>query len=245
MQTNNTIPSTTAPLYIPTGRALATMDGDSLDIVRVFRADSIGLATAENVDFHNLCGKMSALIGTDFPKNPFLVFFDLYDGAIAESVIRRIIRSCISYQANFVRTGNASLCRRMVLKDIEAFTGIDSSVISRATRNVRILTQAGSFTLNGSDASMDAPSLFDEGIMRTNGTPCGRKAVLLALRELVDKEGNGAAFTDEELSEALAIRGYKVSRRTVTKYRAILGIPKKYGRTPSRRELYRMRRAAG
>ena len=233
MQTNKTIPSTTAPEYIPTGRALAIMSGDSLDIIRVFRTEGNGLAAAENENYHDLCKKVSDLDGAALPKNPVLVFFDLYDGNIAEGVIRRVIRSCVSYQANFVRTGDASLCRRMVLKDIETFTGIDKSVVSRATRNVRILTQAGAFTLNGADSSMEAPSLFDEGIMRTNGTPCGRKAVLLALHELVDREGNGTAFTDEELSETLATRGYKVSRRTVTKYRALLGIPKKYGRKPS------------
>lgn len=115
----------------------------------------------------------------------------------------------------------------MVLEDIEAFTTIDSSIISRATQDIVILSPAGVFTLKATDASLDHPSLFDEGSKTTDGRDCSRKSVLSALCKLLDGEDKAIPYTDEDLSDLLAEKGFAVARRTVTKYRELLGIPKR------------------
>ena len=158
------------------------------------------------------------------------IFFDVFDGTIGRGVIRRVIRACVTYQVNFVRTGNPVDCRQMGLKDIESFTGIDASVVSRATRNVRIISPAGEFTLNSSDPSLDVPSLFDDGGTRTDGSKCSRKEVFVALRQLIAEEDPANALADEDFSDELERRGYLVARRTVSKYRSMLGIPKRADR---------------
>lgn len=234
-------PSPKAPSFEPTGRALAVMDADTLDILRVFRTGSVvGLGGTETDSYRTLCDKLRSLADMDVPPRAVFIFFDTYDGSISQGVIRRILRACISYQADFVRSGDASRSRRMVLGDIEAFTALDSSVISRATRDVRIISEAGTFTLNAADPSIDVPSLFDEGMTRGDGSSCSRKEVLGVLRRLVTAEGGDAPMTDEALAGALSDCGYRISRRTVTKYREILGIPKSCGRAAphalSRRE---------
>ena len=43
---------------------------------------------------------------------------------------------------------------------------------------------------------------------------------------MIDGENKVAPYTDEELSDLLAEKGFAVARRTVTKYRELLGISK-------------------
>lgn len=45
------------------------------------------------------------------------------------------------------------------------------------------------------------------------------------LKEILDEEPPAAPLSDEKIVEALAARGIRVARRTVTKYRSILNIP--------------------
>lgn len=217
-----------SPIYSPTGRALAIMDGDTFDIVRVFKTNNVlGFAAAEKDDYDTLCEKTRAIVDIELPGNLLFIFFDTYDGCISRPVIQRILRACITYQVDFIRTGDLSRSRRMVLDDIEAFTTIDSSIISRATQAVTILSHAGTFTLNASDASINCPSLFDEGSKTSDGHECSRKSVLSALRGLLEKEDKANPHTDESLSDLLSDMGYAVARRTVTKYRELLGFPKR------------------
>lgn len=54
-----------------------------------------------------------------------------------------------------------------------------------------------------------------------------------ALRELIDAEQ--APLSDQELADLLAERGYSVARRTVARYRELLGIPSQRQRARSRR----------
>ena len=223
-----------APSYEPTGRAIAVMDGDTLDIIRVFRtANIIGFAGAERDSYEALSEKVRSIADIELPSNPVFVFFDSFDGSISRSVLRRILRACISYQVDYVKTGKVERSRRMVLKDIEDFTTIDSSLISRATRNVLILSPAGVFTMNATDASLDRPSLFDEGSKTIAGQSCSRKEVLSILKGLLEGEDKTDPITDEGLSKLLRSRGYLVARRTVTKYRELLGFPKRADRRVS------------
>lgn len=221
-------PTSSAPSYEPTGRALAVMDGDTLDILRVFRTDKVvGFTDAENDTYEGLCEKVSNLADVELPAKAVFIFHDTYDGAISPSAVRRILRACISYQVDFVRTGDPSRSRRMILDDIESFTTIDASVISRATRDVFVLSPAGSFSMKAADGSLEVPSLFDEGTLTVDGEYRSRKAVLAVIRDLVEGEDKADPFTDEEMAARLAGMGYAVARRTVAKYRDLLGIGKR------------------
>jgi len=218
--------ASTSPEYIPTGRAFAVMDAGSFDIVRVFHAGAASPFVAADGDDYDSLVRKTPDAGVTLPGRPIFVFHDTYDGAIGRAVIRRVIRACVTYQAAFIRTGDPAACRPMALRDISAFTRIDESVISRATRNVRVIAPVGEFTLNAADPSLEAPSLFDEGATRTDGSRCSRKAVLATLRRMASEEDPAEALTDEEAAAALSREGFDVARRTVAKYRNLLGIPK-------------------
>ena len=207
------------------------MDGDTLDIVRVFKtANAVGFTDAETDSYETLCEKVRRITDIELSKNAIFIFFDTFDGSIKPSVLRRILRACISYQVDFIRTRDFSRSRRMILEDIESFTTIDSSIISRARHNVLIVSPNGCFTLNPHDSSLDRPSLFDDCPKTVDGHDCSRKSVLAILRNLIEREDNTHPYTDDDLSGLLADMGYSVKRRTVAKYRELLGIPKCFHR---------------
>ena len=59
--------------------------------------------------------------------------------------------------------------------------------------------------------------------------------VLQRLRELVAAEPPGAAYSDQQLASLLTEQGLPVARRTVAKYRQMLGIPTAGRRNSARR----------
>ena len=68
---------------------------------------------------------------------------------------------------------------------------------------------------------------LDEGSKTTDERDCSRKSVLSALCDLLVGENKADPYTDEDLSGLLAEKGFAVARRTVAKYRELLGIPKR------------------
>ena len=51
------------------------------------------------------------------------------------------------------------------------------------------------------------------------------RSIKAALKEIVDDEDKRQPLTDDALALALQQRGFDVARRTVAKYRTVLGIP--------------------
>ena len=51
-----------------------------------------------------------------------------------------------------------------------------------------------------------------------------RQKVLNLIKHIVENEDKSHPLSDEEISKKLKENGYKVARRTVAKYRKILGI---------------------
>ena len=206
--------------FQPTGRALALMDGETLDIQRVFMCKDFREGVdMENPSYGAIIDALSEIDGKNLPNKPIFILFDTFDGSIGRPKLRRIIRACIAFQVDFVKTGDFAKCRRMVLEDIEAFTNIDLTQVSRATKSVLILTEKQSYSLNSNDMSLTVPSLFDEGLERKNGQICSRKEVLVTIRDLIAGEDPRKPLTDEQIQEALNMKGYIFSRRTVAKYR--------------------------
>ena len=69
--------------------------------------------------------------------------------------------------------------------------------------------------------------LFTTGVSSSLNSDEGisRNVVKDKLRELVDSENKEKPYSDDALAELLKQEGISISRRTVAKYRAELGIP--------------------
>lgn len=123
----------------------------------------------------------------------------------------------LQYQADFFRTGDLKRMQPMILKDIADITGLDISTISRVANSKFVQTEFGTFSLK---------EFFSESLSTTDGEDVSTTEVKNVLKEVVEEEDKRKPLSDEKLKDILREKGYDIARRTVSKYREQLGIPK-------------------
>lgn len=122
----------------------------------------------------------------------------------------------IEMQQPFFLEGNESLLRPMILKDVADKTGLDVSTISRVVNSKYVQTEFGIYPLK---------FFFFQLVQTDSGEELSSLAIKLALQKIIDAEDKKKPLTDDVIAELLAQDGFDIARRTVTKYRAQLGIP--------------------
>ncbi|MBP3356489.1 MAG: RNA polymerase factor sigma-54 [Rikenellaceae bacterium] len=122
----------------------------------------------------------------------------------------------LAYQSEYFKDGDMSKLRPMILKDIADRTGLDVSTISRVVNSKYIQTQFGILSLK---------TLFSEAMQTDSGAEVSSYEIKNILSECIDNEDKRKPLTDETLMDILNIKGYHIARRTVAKYREMLGIP--------------------
>ncbi|MBQ9386805.1 MAG: RNA polymerase factor sigma-54 [Bacteroidaceae bacterium] len=133
-----------------------------------------------------------------------------------EQTMTRTMQAIVDLQRPFFLEGDETLLKPMILKDVAERTGYDISTISRVTSGKYVQTGFGTFPLK---------AFFTDGVKNDSGQEVSVKEIHRILREATDAEDHDNPLTDEQLSDMLAERGYKVARRTVAKYREQIGIP--------------------
>lgn len=132
------------------------------------------------------------------------------------NTLLKVTEAIVSMQPDFFITGDTSKIRPMILKDIEARTGLDISMISRATAGKYVATNTGTYPLK---------MFFNEATQDDNSTSTHK--ILHELQHIVENEDKKHPLSDEEIQGLLTKKGYTLARRTVAKYREKLGIPVK------------------
>ena len=127
------------------------------------------------------------------------------------------MQAIVDYQREYFVDGDETHLKPMVLKDIAEKTGFDISTISRVVNSKYIETHFGIYSLK---------YFFSEGLENQEGEEVSTRELKKALQECVDTEDKHKPLTDDELVEQMTLKGYKVARRTIAKYRDQLGIPK-------------------
>ena len=130
--------------------------------------------------------------------------------------LMRTMQTILDYQQEYFRTGDRSKLRPMILKDIADRTGLDVSTISRVVNSKYVQTQFGIILLK---------SLFSEAMQTASGEEVSSYEIKTLLQRSIDEEDKRHPLTDETLMNLLNERGYCIARRTVAKYREMLGIP--------------------
>ncbi len=133
-----------------------------------------------------------------------------------EQTMTRTMQTIIDLQRPFFTEGDETLLKPMILKDVAEKTGYDISTISRVTSGKYVQTPFGTFPLK---------AFFTDGVKTKSGEEVSVKEIHRILREVTDTEDHNNPLTDEQLAEILAGRGFKIARRTVAKYRELIGIP--------------------
>lgn len=130
--------------------------------------------------------------------------------------LMRTMTAILKEQYEFFLDGEPSSLKPMVLQDIADRTGYDVSTISRVSNSKYVQTRFGIFPLK---------YFFSESMTNAEGDEVSTHEIKKRLGELVSQEDKRNPLTDEQLGELLGTHGYPIARRTVAKYRDILGIP--------------------
>ncbi|MXW43193.1 MAG: RNA polymerase factor sigma-54 [Candidatus Dadabacteria bacterium] len=132
-----------------------------------------------------------------------------------ETTIRKVMEKIVDEQREFFDHGSAHI-KPLKLKDVADTVGIHESTVSRITSRKYIQCPQGIVELK---------KLFSRGVHSSNGQKISLEKIKSMIREIVDEEPAQCAFSDEDISRILSMKNVKVARRTVAKYRKILGIP--------------------
>lgn len=133
-----------------------------------------------------------------------------------QETLMKTMRAILHFQRDFFIEGDEAKLRPMILKDIADATGFDISTISRVVNSKYIQTHFGVFLLK---------YFFSEGLLTESGEEVSTREIKRILAEAIEGEDKRDPLTDEALMDTLTAKGYKIARRTVAKYREMLGIP--------------------
>lgn len=128
----------------------------------------------------------------------------------------RVMQAILRCQRTFFITGDSADLRPLLQKDVAEKTGYDISTISRVVNSKYVQTEFGTFLLK---------ECFSQAITGGDGQAVATESVRQVLQAAVDAEDKKNPLSDEALSQLLKEQGFPVARRTVAKYREMLGIP--------------------
>lgn len=131
-----------------------------------------------------------------------------------QNTLMKTMKTIVSLQEEFFKYGEG--LRPMILKDIAERIDMDISTISRVVNGKYVQTNFGVYELK---------YFFSEGLETDSGEDVSSREVKNLLQTIIDEEDKAKPLSDKVLTEMLTKKGYKVARRTISKYRENLHIP--------------------
>ena len=113
----------------------------------------------------------------------------------------------------------------LVLRDVATDIDMHESTISRVTTNKYMQTPRGLFELK---------YFFNSGISTTSGDSVASESVKMKIKEIISGENPKKPYSDQKIVVLLHDDGIDIARRTVTKYREMLGV----GSSTERKRLF-------
>ena len=131
-----------------------------------------------------------------------------------QRTIYKVTKSIVKFQKDFFDRGIDYLMP-LVLRDVAEDIEMHESTISRVTTNKYVQTPQGLYELK---------YFFNSSINTTGGDFIASESVKSRIKEIVAEENPKKPFSDQKIVELLEKRGISIARRTVTKYREMIGI---------------------
>ena len=132
-----------------------------------------------------------------------------------EETVRSIAQEIFDRQPGFFTDGLKGL-KPLTMIDIAEKVGVHPTTVSRTVRDKYASTPKGTVELR---------RFFSQGLETADGEIVAKDAVHDAIKAFVDVEDKRHPLSDEALAAKLKAKGYPVARRTVAKYRGLIGIP--------------------
>ncbi len=136
----------------------------------------------------------------------------------ADNVIEAISKLVVEKQKDYFLTGDESKLKPLTMKEIADEIGRDPSTVSRALQGKYLETPWGEV--------IEFSRLF----------PRTDNKVKQLIKELIESEPPNKPYSDSQIEKILNMKGYRIARRTVQKYRDLLGIPRASERKKMRKK---------
>ncbi|MEM8488011.1 MAG: RNA polymerase factor sigma-54 [Bacteroidota bacterium] len=127
----------------------------------------------------------------------------------------KVMRAIVEIQEEFFKFGEGYL-KPMILKDVAEKILMDISTVSRVVNGKYVQTEFGVYELK---------YYFSEGLTTDSGEEISNKEVKAIIESIIGQEEKHKPLSDQKIAQMLEGKGFKIARRTVTKYREQLGIP--------------------
>jgi RNA polymerase sigma-54 factor len=131
-----------------------------------------------------------------------------------QKTIYRVSESIVRFQKEYFDRGIGSL-RPLILRDIADDVEMHESTISRVVTNKYMHTPRGLFELK---------YFFGSGIQKAGSDNVSSKSVQDDIRKIISGEDPHKPFSDQEIVKRLGASGITIARRTIAKYRDMMGV---------------------
>jgi RNA polymerase sigma-54 factor len=130
------------------------------------------------------------------------------------ATILGVARAIVARQSLFLEHGALAM-KPLGLREIADEVGVHPSTVSRTVHDKYIATPCGVFEMQ---------HFFSRGLTHAAGGASAPVALQELIRELIGAEPRVSPLSDAALARQLAQQGFRIARRTVTKYRQGLNI---------------------
>ena len=126
------------------------------------------------------------------------------------------MNAIMTFQQEYFLSGDESKLKPMILKDIAEKIQMDISTVSRVANSKYVDCPYGTKLIK---------SFFSEGIVNDEGVEVSTIEIKKELKIIIESENKSKPLTDEQLTKLINLKGYPIARRTVAKYREMIGCP--------------------
>ncbi|MGV8056786.1 MAG: RNA polymerase factor sigma-54 [Smithellaceae bacterium] len=131
-----------------------------------------------------------------------------------QKTIYKVAESIVKFQRDFFDRG-ISFLKPLILRDVADDVEMHESTISRVVTNKYMHSPRGIFEMK---------YFFGSSIQRTSGETIASKSVKEEIKHLVGREDPKKPYSDCEIVDLLKQKGINIARRTVAKYREMMGV---------------------
>ncbi len=132
-----------------------------------------------------------------------------------QNTIRKVTESIVRFQRDFLDRGPQHL-RPLILRDVADDIGMHESTVSRVTTNKYVHTPQGIYELK---------YFFNSRISGMYGTQdLASESVKIKIKHIIEAENPKKPISDQAIANILKGENIDIARRTVAKYREMMGI---------------------
>ncbi len=131
-----------------------------------------------------------------------------------QETLLKVARYIVDYQKGFLEFGEEAM-KPLILDDVAKALNLHESTISRVTTQKFIDTPRGLLELK---------YFFSSHVPTAMGGECSSTAIRALIKKLLGEENCRAPLSDNKIAKLISEQGIQIARRTVTKYREMMGI---------------------